>query len=110
MYRKLAKGDNLLKLYTKVRLVLEVMKVYERMKAENKSRRRIIGEMGKTIAKQVERGEYISRHLSFTAADVRSRGLTDEQVRALEAAVKAEAGARLVDERKSEAPHFHLSL
>jgi len=41
---------------------------------------------------------------------VRSRGLRDEHVEALEEAVKCVAGARLVDERDSEAPHFHLSL
>ncbi len=110
MYRKLKKGDNLLKLYTKARLVLQVMKVYENGQDKNHSRRKIIRAMGKTIAKQVERGEFISRHLAFSAADVRSRGLKDKHVKALKAAVKAEAGARLVDERKSEAPHFHLSL
>lgn len=110
MYRKLSKGENLLRLYTRVRLVMPLMKAYEQGKKEKRGRRRILREMTKIISQQVEKGQFVSRHLANTAADVRSRGLKEEQVKALEAAVRGVAGARLVDERESEAPHFHLSL
>lgn len=110
MYRMLAKGNDLLKLYTQVRLVLELTHIYEAGKEKKRGARNIIRDMGKAIKKQVERGQYVSHHLAFTAADVRSRGLKDAHVDALRKAVRAEPGAKLVDERKSDAPHFHLSL
>lgn len=110
MYRMLAKGDDLLKLYTQVRLVLELTKIYESGKEKKRGARNIIRDMGKAITEQVKRGEYVSHHLAYTAADVRSRGLKDDHVLALRRAVNAVPGAKLVDERKSDAPHFHLSL
>ncbi len=110
MVRKLAQGDDLLKLYTQVRLVLEIQKTYEQGKRDKKGERQIIRAVADVIAKQVKRGQYVSHHLAYTAADVRSRGLKDSDVAALRAAVKAEPGATLVDERNTEAPHFHLGL
>ena len=56
------------------------------------------------------RGVYVSKHLSAGAADVRSRGMTPAQEKALRAAVAAEPGVQLLDERGSAEPHFHLDL
>jgi hypothetical protein len=66
--------------------------------------------MTKVIRAQVQRGEFVSRHLEFAAADVRSRDLSEAEVEALRAAVREEPGAQLVDERDGAAPHLHLNL
>jgi hypothetical protein len=66
--------------------------------------------MAKVIQEQTEQGEFVSRHLEFSAADVRSRDLPESHVDALRAAVRAEPGVQLVDERDSTAPHLHLNL
>ncbi|MEM9875309.1 MAG: hypothetical protein AAF928_10470 [Myxococcota bacterium] len=110
MYRKLDNGEDLVRLYIQTALVIPIVDAFERGQANDDSRQRIIFRMTRIIAKQVKEGRYVSRHLAHTAADVRSRGLRDEHVEALIEAVDEVDGARLVDERDSEAPHFHLSL
>lgn len=110
MHRKLAEGENLLHLYKQSHLVRPLMEVFERSKHAGWGPKRTTSEMGMIIEAQVKKGEYVSRHLAHTAVDVRSRGLGDEQIAALKAAVEEVKGTRLVDERDTEAPHFHLSL
>ena len=110
MHDMMADGKNLLRLYIQVGMVRPLIKVYEEGKEKRWGRRRTVGVMTKIIDDQVKEGRYVSRHLAHTAADVRSRGLDDEEVQALEKAVSEVKGARLVDERNGNAPHFHLSL
>lgn len=110
MYDMMADGKNLLHLYVQVALVRPLIKTFEEGKEKRWGRRRTVNAMTGIIEEQVKKGLYVSRHLAHTAADVRSRGLSDEHVEALKEAVSAVKGARLVDERNGNAPHFHLSL
>jgi hypothetical protein len=64
--------------------------------------------MTATIQAQVNRGQYISRHLSGNGFDVRSRDMTAADRQAFVAAVTA-AGGRLINEGGSQ-PHFHVQF
>lgn len=111
MYKKAEAGEDLLTLYTRTELVRPIVDAYRAAKsAKRHSERSVIEAMTKVIRSQVERDEYVSRHLEFGAADVRSRGLSDKDVAALRAAVRAEPGVKLTDERDTSAPHWHLGL
>jgi hypothetical protein len=110
MYKKLENGEDLLKLYARDDLVLPVVAAYRAGKGASRSKDAVTRSMTRIIEDQMAHKEYLSRHLDFTAADVRSRDLTPEQVDALIGAVRAEPGVQLVDERDSAAPCFHLTL
>lgn len=111
MFKKMENDEDLLALYVRTDLVKPIISAYEGAKGKKKhSERTVIGAMAKVIQAQIDEGEFVSRHLEFSAADVRSRDLRDAEVDALRAAVRAEAGAQLVDERDSTAPHLHLNL
>lgn len=110
MYEKLAHGDDLLKLYENQAAVLEIRAVYRSGVARRVPKSILIKSLRKTIAEQLARGVYVSRHLSAGAADVRSRGMSASQEQAIRAAVAAEPGVQLLDERSGAEPHFHLDL
>lgn len=111
MYKKIEGDEDLLALYVRTELVRPILAAYEAEKsAKRHSERSVIAAMTKVIKAQVEQGEFVSRHLAFGAADVRARGLRDSDVAALKAAVRAEPGVQLVDERNSTSPHLHLGL
>lgn len=110
MHDMLRDGVELLHLYVQAALVRPLIKAYDDGKTKRWGRRRTVAVMTKIIDDQVKEGKYVSRHLAYTAADVRSRGLKKEHVEALQKAVSEVKGARLVDERNGNAPHFHLSL
>lgn len=110
MYKKLENGEDLLEIYARDDLVREIMDAYDAAKSEERSKKGIVSAMGRAIEDQIERGQYVSRHLDFTAADVRSRDLEPEHIEALRSAVRSQPGARFVDETESVAPHIHLNL
>lgn len=56
---------------------------------------------------QMDRGDYISSHMSGLALDLRVRGYADEELEKLDA-VLAEGGVRVVKE--ASPPHWHLEL
>lgn len=110
MYKKLKAGEDVIKLYARTDLAQAIVSAYKDARAEGVSRKGTIIRMRKVIQQQMDEGQYISRHLNFTAADVRSRGLSADRVKALREAVKAVEGVSLVDERDGAAPCFHLGL
>ena len=111
MFKKLENDEDLLALYARDDLVKTIIEAYKTAKAAKKhSERSVLRAMSKVIQAQVDEGEFVSRHLEFAAADVRSRGLRDADIEALRSAVRVEPGAQLVDERESKAPHLHLNL
>ncbi len=110
MFKKLKSGEDLVKLYARTDLVTAIVDAYKQARAAGASRRGAIARMREVIDEQMTAGDYISRHLNFTAADVRSRGLSAERIKALRDAVKAVAGVSMVDERDGAAPCFHLGL
>lgn len=110
MYDKLAHGDDLLKLYENQAAALEIRAVYRSGVAHRVPKSVLVKSIRKTIVTQMAHGVYVSKHLSAGAADVRSRGMSASQEQAMRAAVAAEPGVQLLDERSGAEPHFHLDL
>ncbi len=88
----------------------EIRKAYDEGREEKLSRAKIEKAMTAIIEAQVARGVFISRHLQRGAVDIRSRGMSSTQEAAFRAAVAAETGVGLIDERSGPEPHFHLNL
>lgn len=97
MGSKIERGENLYDLYAQDDLVSEILAVIGSTTAPD------VAAMTAVIEAQVARGAYISRHLREDALDFRTRGLTDDQVDRMVAAVRAEGGQALV-----ESDHLHV--
>ncbi len=110
MLQKLKHGEDIVKLYENRRAASEIRDAYLTGVAEKWSKKRIVRAMRDVILQQIARGVYVSKHLQSGAADVRSRDMSVEQEAAFRAAVSAEPGVTLIDERQSAEPHLHLSL
>ena len=109
MVEKLQNGEDILALYDH-EPALEVRAAYREGVAKHHSRPKLVRAVREIIEEQIRRGTYISRHLQAGAADVRSRGMTPARVMAFRAAVAAEPGVTIIDERDATEPHLHLSL
>ena len=109
MLEKLEHGDNLLALYEKASAT-EVQAAYRDGVKRHFTKPRHVAAIRDVILAQIKRGVYISRHLQAGAADVRSINMTPARVQAFRAAVAAEPGVILLDERDAAESHFHLSL
>lgn len=110
MLQKLKHGEDIVKLYENRRAASEIRDAYLTGVAEKWTKKRIVRAMRDVILQQIARGVYVSKHLQAGAADVRSRDMSVEQEAAFRAAVSAEPGVTLIDERRSAEPHLHLSL
>jgi hypothetical protein len=110
MLEKLAHGDDLVALYENKAAVTEIRNLYRDSAGARQPRKQIIRAVRDVILAQMERGIYVSRHLKAGAAHVRSRDFKAAQEAAFRAAVEAEPGVVLVDERSSAEPHLHLGL
>ena len=110
MYKKHERGDDLIAIYSRDDLVTEILEAYEAGKDDGLGRNGVISRMATVIKEQMVNGDFVSRHLMFTAADVRSRGMSEEQFDVLTQAVRSVGGARLIDERDTPSPHIHLNL
>jgi hypothetical protein len=109
MHEKLDHGDNLLALYEKA-LATEIQAAYRDGVKRHFTKPKQIIAIRDVIVAQIKRGLYVSRHLQAGAADVRSINMTPARVQAFRAAVAAEPGVTLLDERDAAEQHFHLSL
>ena len=109
MHEKLDHGDNLLALYEKA-LATEIQGAYHDGVKRHFTKPKQIVAIRDVIVAQIKRGLYVSRHLQAGAADVRSINMTPARVQAFRAAVAAESGVTLLDERDAAEQHFHLSL
>ncbi len=109
MHEKLEHGDNLLALYEKS-LAGEISNAYREGRKRHFPKAKQIAAIRDVILGQIKRGLYVSRHLQAGAADVRSINMTPARVQAFRAAVAAEPGVVLLDERDAAEQHFHLSL
>lgn len=92
-------------LYANKSLVNEVIVAYQ-SKTTAAAR---LAAMTATIQSQVDRDEYISRHLTGMAFDVRSNGMTKADQAAFKAAA-TRAGGVLVNETTTGEPHFHVQF
>ncbi|MEP7120555.1 MAG: hypothetical protein ABJE95_06590 [Byssovorax sp.] len=109
MHEKLDHGDNLMALYEKP-LAAEIQAAYRDAVKRHFAKPKQIVAIREVIVAQIKRGLYVSRHLQAGAADVRSINMTPARVQAFRAAVAAEPGVVLLDERDAAEQHFHLSL
>jgi hypothetical protein len=109
MLEKLQHGEDLLLLYDKSP-ALEVRAAYRQGLAKHHRKPQLVRDLRETIEAQIRRGIYISRHLQAGAADVRSFGMTAARIQAFRAAVAAEPGVTILDEREAAQAHLHLSL
>lgn len=110
MLEKLAHGEDIVALYENKAAATEIRAVYRDSAGVRQPKKQLIRAMRDVINAQIDRGIYVSRHLKAGAADVRSRDLKAPQEAAFRAAVAAEPGVILLDERGSAEPHLHLGL
>ena len=107
MYKKLAVGGSLA-LYKRQSLIAPIRKAYRDGRRARHKKEAIIAAMADEIRAQVERGEFISRHLKGRAFDARSVGLTGRQRTAFLTACRESGKVRVIVESKP--PHFHVEL
>lgn len=110
MLEKLAHGDDILKVYENKQAATEIRDAYRAAVAAAMPKKKIVRALREVIEAQIARGIYVSKHLRSGAIDVRSRGMSAAEERALRAAVAEEPEASLLDERGGAEPHFHLNL
>lgn len=108
IFRKLALGEDLLKLYKDKSAVLELKEVFDEGRRAKRSRATIVTQLANMIRAQMKRGIYISAHLKAGAADVRSTTMTPSDKRAFIEAARDVGGFDIMLE--STPPHFHLQL
>lgn len=107
MYIKLRLGVRITRVYRHRALAREISRAYRRARRAGRSRVATIAAMAKTIERLACQGLFISEHQRASAVDVRSRGLTRRQRRALRRVVRRLGGrVELREERRP--PHFHL--
>jgi hypothetical protein len=110
MLAKLAHGSDIVQLYENTAAATEIRAAYRDATARGARRSELVRVIRDVIEGQMRRGIYVSKHLQSGAVDIRSRGVSASQEAALRAAVAAEPGVGLVDERDGPEPHFHLKL
>lgn len=108
IFRKLALGEDLLKLYKDKSAILELKDVFDDGRRAKRSRAVIVTQLANAIRAQVKRGIFISAHLKAGAADVRSTSMTPTDKRAFIEAARDVGGFDIMLE--STPPHFHLQL
>lgn len=108
IFRKLALGEDLLKLYKDKSAVLELKEVFDEGRRAKRARATIVTQLASMIRAQMKRGIYISAHLKAGAADVRSTTMTPSDKRAFVEAARDVGGFDIMLE--STPPHFHLQL
>lgn len=98
-------GENAVRqLYKNKILINEVITAWRNAANENR-----LEEMTRTIQSQIDRGDYISLHLTSKAFDVRSRTMSEKEKRAFKEAVYKRKG-KVVDETSSGEPHYHVQI
>lgn len=107
MYVKLAVGGSLA-LYKRQDLTRPLLDAYRQGRKKRWKKDRIVAAMAEVLQSQVERGQYLSRHMRGLAFDVRSTGMSSRQRQALLAAVREVGQMRIIHERRP--PHYHIEV
>lgn len=110
MIGKLRHGDDIIALYENKAAATEIQSAYRDALGKHLAKKQITRAVTEIIRAQIGRGIYVSRHLQSGAVDVRSWGMSVDQVQALRDALKEEPGVSMLDERSGPEPHLHLSL
>lgn len=107
MYVKLAVGGSLA-LYKRQDLTRPLLDAYRQGRKKRWKKDRIVTAMAEVLQSQVDRGQYLSRHMRGLAFDVRSTGMSSRQRQALLAAVREVGQMRIIHERRP--PHYHIEV
>lgn len=107
MYVKLAVGGSLA-LYKRQDLTRPLLDAYRQGRKKRWKKDRIVAAMAEVLQSQVDRGQYLSRHMRGLAFDVRSTGMSSRQRQALLAAVREVGQMRIIHERRP--PHYHIEV
>lgn len=107
MYVKLAVGGSLA-LYKRQDLTRPLLDAYRQGRKKRWKKDRIVAAMAEVLQSQVDRGQYLSRHMRGLAFDVRSTGMSARQRQALLAAVREVGRMRIIHERRP--PHYHIEV
>lgn len=109
MYRKMRSGANIVRIYKATKSAQAIRRAYRRGRSEGLSEDAIIAKMTAVIARQVNRGAYISRHLRAGAVDIGARGMSSEHRAILKRIIRRHR-VHVLDETKTRWPHFHLAF
>ena len=93
-------------IYTNKVALAEIKTAYNQAKAQGKSKSEIVNQMARAIQHQMNRGVYISKHLTGQGADVRIKNMFDRDREAFMQSVKAVGGARILNEGN----HWHVEV
>lgn len=104
----LSEGKNIVALYAEKELAREVTRAYRSVPREQRAERGV-AVVESTLRAQVERGEYLSKHMRKGAIDLRVSDLSAEQRKVL-AKIIRQADVVLVDESRGKRPHYHLNF
>ncbi len=107
MYMKLQAGGSL-GIYARQDLVRPILDAWRTGKRKRWGKDRTVAAMAEVIAAQVQRGQFISRHLSGRAFDLRSTGIGRKVRTALRAALREVGNISMIEEKRP--PHFHLEI
>ena len=108
IFDKLARGEDLSKLYKDKGAVAELKRVYDAGRTAGKDRDGVVRLLADAIRAQMKRGTYVSAHLRAGAADIRSTTMDAAERRAFLEATRDVGGVSVLSE--STPPHFHLQL
>ncbi len=109
MYRKMRSGANIVRIYKATKSAQAIRRAYRRGRSEGLSEDAVIAKMTAVIARQVNRGVYISRHLRAGAVDIGARGMSSEHRAILKRIIRRHR-VHVLDETKTRWPHFHLAF
>jgi hypothetical protein len=97
-----------LTIYTNHKAANEIKAAFDLARSQGKSKSDTIKAMTAVIESQVERGVFISRHLTGKAFDVRNKDMTAKQQAVFKQVAQTIGGVTVLPEGKP--PHFHVQL
>jgi hypothetical protein len=106
MYDKFAAGASGSD-YANQQAMRQIRQAYRDGMANGQTRDQIIANMTAVIENQVNRGIYISPHMTGRGADIRTRDLSPDERQRLEQIVRDEGGTPLPEGRP---PHLHIQF
>ncbi len=108
IYDKLARGEDLSRLYKDKAAIAELKRIYDLARSDGREKDGTVILLAAAIRAQMKRGIFVSAHLRAGAADVRSTTMDGADRRAFIEAATQVGGVSVMHE--ASPPHFHLQL
>jgi len=106
VYNKIIKND--LTIYTNHNAANEIKAAFDLAKSQGKPKAEILKAMAAVIEGQVARGDFISKHLTGRAFDVRNHDMTANLQAVFKQVAQTVGGVTVLPE--GTPPHFHVQL